>query len=99
MCELVRLSQAWVFLRDRFVSRSFVTLFVVATNFFLFDVTLEAYAKNTLSLSLQQQIASVFANGIVVGIYLGSVLEALVLSIAVGYITSMVQKKFRRVNH
>lgn len=95
MFELVILSQAWVILRDRLVSRSFVTLFVVATNFFLFDVILEAYAKNTMSLSLQQEISSVFAHGIVVIIYLGSVIEAFVLSTVAGYVTSRVQKKFR----
>ena len=83
---------AWSSLKNRLVSRSFVILFVVATNMYLFDVFLEAYAKNSLSIEMQQRIASVFGHGMLVSIYLASVLEALGLSLLVGYIVSKLRK-------
>ena len=84
---------AWLVLRNRLVSRSFVTLFVVLTNLYLFDVFLEAYAKNTFSLELQQQISAVFGHGIVISIYLASVLEALVVSAVAGYVVARLRSK------
>ena len=84
---------AWVFLKDRLVSRSFVTLFVVATNLYLFDVFVAAYAKNTLSLELQQRVSAVFGHGIIVSIYLASVLEGLVASVFLSFIVARLHHK------
>jgi hypothetical protein len=84
---------AWVFLKNRLTSRSFVLLFVAATNMYLFDVFAEAYAKNTVSTALQERISSVFGHGYVVSIYLAAVLEALGLSVLVGYIVARVRKR------
>lgn len=83
---------AWLLLRSRLASHSFVFLFVIATNMYLFDVFMEAYAKNTLSLELQERISSIFGRGLVVSIYLAAVLEALGLSILVGYIVTWIRK-------
>ena len=90
---------AWFVLRNRLVSRSFVTLFVVLTNLYLFDVFLEAYAKNTLSLELQQQISAVFGHGIVVSIYLASILEGLVLSAVAGYVVARLRSRKANPNN
>ena len=84
---------AWLILRNRLVSRSFVTLFVVVTNLYLFDVFLEAYAKNTLSVELQQNISAIFGHGLVVSIYLASVLEGLMLSAVAGYVGARLHSK------
>ena len=84
---------AWVQLRNRLISRSFIILFTVATNFYLLDVFLEAYAKNALPSQIQQQITNVFGHGMVVSIYLGSVFEALFLSGLIGFIMARTGKK------
>ncbi|MDH2899764.1 MAG: hypothetical protein PXY39_02220 [archaeon] len=84
---------AWVFLKNRLVSRSFVIMFVAATNMYLFDVFAEAYAKNTVSVEFQERIASVLGQGLIMSIYLGAVLEALGLSVLVGYVLSKLRKK------
>lgn len=84
---------AWVFLRNRLVSRSFVILFVAATNMYLFDVFIEAYAKNTVSIELQYYVSAVFGRGIVVSIYIASILEALGLSVLIGYIVAWLRKR------
>lgn len=84
---------AWVFLKNRLVSRSFVIMFVAATNMYLFDVFAEAYAKNTVSVEFQERIASVLGQGLIMSIYLGAVLEALGLSVLVGYVFSKLRKK------
>lgn len=83
---------AWTFLRNRLVSRTFVSLFVFATNMYLFDVFIDAYAKNNLSIYLQQRIYEVFGHGVIVSIYLAAVLEALGLSVLIGYIISKLRK-------
>jgi hypothetical protein len=83
---------AWTFLRNRLVSRTFVILFVFATNMYLFDVFVDAYARNNLSIYLQQRIYEVFGHGVIVSIYLGAVLEALGLSVLIGYIISKLRK-------
>ena len=84
---------AWVFLRNRLVSRSFVILFVAATNMYLFDVFIEAYAKNTVSIELQYYVSAVFGRGIVVSIYIAGILEALGLSVLIGYIVAWLRKR------
>jgi hypothetical protein len=84
---------AWAYLRNRLVSRTFVILFSVATNMYLFDVFVDAYAKNNLSIELQQKIYQVFGHGVIVSIYLAAVLEALGLSVLIGYIVSKLTKK------
>ncbi len=84
---------AWVFLRNRLVSRSFVILFVAATNMYLFDVFIEAYAKNTVSIELQYYVSAVFGRGVVVSIYIAAILEALGLSVLIGYIVAWLRKR------
>lgn len=84
---------AWVFLRNRLVSRSFVILFVAATNMYLFDVFIEAYAKNTVSIELQYYVSAVFGQGVVVSIYIAAILEALGLSVLIGYIVAWLRKR------
>ena len=68
-------------------------MFVAATNMYLFDVFAEAYAKNTVSVEFQERIASVLGQGLIMSIYLGAVLEALGLSVLVGYVFSKFRKK------
>ena len=68
-------------------------MFVAATNMYLFDVFAEAYAKNTVSVEFQERIASVLGQGLIMSIYLGAVLEALGLSVLVGYVLSKLRKK------
>jgi hypothetical protein len=89
---------AWAFLKNRLVSRSFVLLFVAATNMYLFDVFTDAFAKNTLSIELQERVASVFGQGLVVSIYLAAVLEALGMSVLIGYIVSWLRRKAQTSN-
>lgn len=84
---------AWVFLRNRLVSRSFVILFVAATNMYLFDVFIEAYAKNTVSIELQYYVSAVFGQGVVVSIYIAAILEALGLSVLIGYNVAWLRKR------
>ena len=84
-------------MKNRLTSRSFVFLFVAATNMYLFDVFAEAYAKNTISAQFQERIASVFGQGLVMSIYLGAVLEALGLSVLIGYIVAWLKRRTYKV--
>jgi hypothetical protein len=83
---------AWTFLKGRLVSRTFVVLFAVATNMYMFDVFADAYARNNLSLELQQKIYQVFGHGVIVSIYLAAVIEALGLSVLISFIISKLRK-------
>jgi hypothetical protein len=76
---------AYAFLKDRLASRSFLVLFGISTSLFLFDVFLLAYARVYLSASVQEKAYSVFGQWMLVGVYLGSILEALMLSSLLGY--------------
>lgn len=68
-------------------------MFVAATDLYLFDVFAEAYAKNTVSVEFQERIASVLGQGLIMSTYLGVVLEALGLSVLVGYFFFKVWKE------
>ncbi len=73
-------------------------MFAAATNMYLFDVFVEAYAKNSLSLEFQARIASVVGQGLITSIYLAAVLEALGLSVLINYVLSKLRNKsFSRV--
>ena len=87
------LQGAWVLLRNRLISRSFIVLFVVATNLYLFDVFLAAYARNTLPFEAQEKIYSMFGGGKLGEIYVASVLDALVVSSFVGYVVSRMRAR------
>lgn len=80
------------FLRDRLVSRSFVILFTLATNLYLFDVFLEEYAKNSFSIELGVKMGTIFfGNTFVTTIYLLALLEAFGLSIFCGYVRDRIR--------
>jgi hypothetical protein len=68
-------------------------MFVSATNMYLFDVFVAAYSKNSVSLQFQERIASVTGQGLIMSIYIGAVLEALGLSVLIGYIAAWIKKR------
>jgi hypothetical protein len=66
-----------------------------ATGLYLFDLGVEAYAQNTHSLPLENAVNQIFGPGMitVTAVYLGALLEALGLSIMLGYAASKIRGK------
>jgi hypothetical protein len=91
--RLPGLLSAWLLLRNRLVSPSFIVLFAFATNIYLLDVFLAAYSRNHLPPNIQSQVSDLLGHGMIVGVYLGSVFEALFISAIAGFLVSRIRNR------